>query len=168
MFAETKRDEAMQILKPHVSLNVTDIEASVAFYERMFGVFATKRRPDYAKFDLVEPSLNLTMQIATRTGVNASHFGVQVASTADVLEAKQRFERAGLATFTEDEVSCCYAVQDKVWIEDPDGNAWEVFVVKGDTDVMSERGQTPKGIEAAPACCAPGGCVPAKVGDATR
>ena len=111
----------MQILKPHVSLNVTDIEASVAFYEKAFGVPPVKRRPDYAKFDLSEPSLNLTMQQAPRTGVNASHFGVQVASTADVEQAKQRFERLGLATFTEDNVSCCYAVQDKVWVEDPDG-----------------------------------------------
>lgn len=152
----------MQILKPHVSLNVTDIDASVSFYEKAFGQPPTKRRADYAKFDLVEPSLNLTMQVAPRTGVNASHFGVQVASTADVLEAKQRFERAGLATFTEDDVSCCYAVQDKVWVEDPDGNAWEVFVVKAEADVMSERGATPKGIAApteAP-CCAPGACAP--------
>jgi hypothetical protein len=83
-----------------------------------------KRRPDYAKFDLAEPSLNLTMQQAPRTGVNASHFGVQVVSTADVQQAKERFERLGLATFSEDNVSCCYAVQDKVWVEDPDGNAW--------------------------------------------
>jgi catechol 2,3-dioxygenase-like lactoylglutathione lyase family enzyme len=161
----------MQILKPHLSINVTDIEASVAFYEKAFGAPPTKRRADYAKFDLVEPALNLTMQVAPRTGVNASHFGVQVASTSDVLEAKQRFERAGLATFTEDEVSCCYAVQDKVWVEDPDGNAWEVFVVKGDTDVMMERGETPKGVDASPAdstpCCAPGGCVPAR-GAASR
>lgn len=147
----------MQILKPHVSLNVSDIEASVAFYEKAFGVAPSKRRPDYAKFDLVEPALNLTMQVAPRTGVNASHFGVQVASTADVLEAKQRFERAGLRAFTEDDVSCCYAVQDKVWVEDPDGNAWEVFVVKAQADVMSERGATPMGMAAssATACCAP-------------
>ena len=160
----------MQILKPHISLNVRDIDASVAFYEKAFGVAATKRRPGYAKFDLVEPALNLTMQVAPRTGVNASHFGVQVASTADVLEAKQRFERTGLATFSEDDVSCCYAVQDKVWVEDPDGNAWEVFVVKGDAAVMMERGESPKGVEAAPAdaapCCAPTCCAP-KAADAS-
>ncbi len=146
----------MQIIKPHLSLNVHDIEASVTFYEKVFGVSPTKRRPGYAKFDLVEPALNLTMQQAPRTGVNASHFGVQVASSGDVLEAKQHFERAGLATFTEDDVSCCYAVQDKVWVEDPDGNAWEVFVVKADADVMTERDATGKAVTApsdAP-CCA--------------
>jgi catechol 2,3-dioxygenase-like lactoylglutathione lyase family enzyme len=158
----------VNVLKPHVSLNVTDIEASVAFYEKAFGVAPVKRRPDYAKFDLEQPLLNLTMQQAPRTGVNASHFGVQVASTADVMEAKQRFERAGLATFTEDDVSCCYAVQDKVWVEDPDGNAWEVFVVKAETDVMVAPGEAPKGMSAAgdAPCCAPGACVPAKVRDA--
>ena len=147
----------MQILKPHVSLNVTDIDASVAFYEKAFGVPPTKRRPGYAKFDLVQPALNLTMQVAPRTGVNASHFGVQVGSTADVMAAKQRFESVGLATFTEEQVSCCYAVQDKVWVEDPDGNAWEVFVVKADADVMTEPGATPKGVDvvATPACCGP-------------
>jgi catechol 2,3-dioxygenase-like lactoylglutathione lyase family enzyme len=138
----------VNILKPHVSLNVTDIEKSVAFYEKAFGIKATKRRPGYAKFDLQSPSLNLTMQEAPRTGVNASHFGVQVASTEDVAAAWTRFKEAGLKTFTEDNTACCYALQDKVWIEDPDGNAWEVFVVKGDADVM---GQMPK--EAG--CCVP-------------
>ena len=82
----------MNIVKPHVSLNVPNIDASVAFYEKVFGVTATKRRPGYAKFDLQAPSLNLTMQEAPRTGVNASHFGVQVASTEDVAVAWTRFK----------------------------------------------------------------------------
>ena len=95
----------MQILKPHVSLNVSNVDRSVAFYEKAFSVQATKRRPGYAKFDLAEPSLNLTMNEAPRTGVNASHFGVQVASTEDVVEAKGRFEAAGLSTFTEEDTA---------------------------------------------------------------
>lgn len=136
----------MNILKPHVSLNVSSIERSVAFYEKAFGVAATKRRPGYAKFDLTAPALNLSMVEAPRTGVNASHFGVQVASSDDVLEAKRRFEAAGLVTATEENTACCYAVQDKVWVEDPDGNSWEVFVVKEDAAVMRETKS---------ACCAP-------------
>lgn len=145
----------MNILKPHVSLNVSNIDASVAFYEKAFGVKVTKRRPGYAKFDLAEPSLNLSMVEAERTGINASHFGVQVASKEDVAQAFARFKAAGLVTRTEEEVACCYAMQDKVWVEDPDGNAWEVFVVLGDADVMKEG---PK--DAAP-CCVP------KIGAAT-
>ncbi len=129
----------MNILKPHVSLNVSNIDASVAFYERAFGVKATKRRPGYAKFDLAEPSLNLTMQEAERTGVNANHFGIQVASSEDVAIAWTRFKQAGLTTKTEENTECCYALQDKVWVEDPDGNAWEVFVVKGEVDVMEQK-----------------------------
>lgn len=144
----------MNIIKPHVSLNVLNIEASVAFYEKAFGVHATKRRPGYAKFDLSSPSLNLTMQEAPRTGVNASHFGIQVASTDDVVEAQLRFEAAGLKTLTEENTSCCYAVQDKVWVEDPDGNSWEVFVVKGEADTMD------RGAPKATACCSPTCCVP--------
>jgi catechol 2,3-dioxygenase-like lactoylglutathione lyase family enzyme len=140
---------AMNVIKPHVSLNVTDIEASVAFYERAFGVTATKRRPAYAKFDLTSPMLNLTMQEAPRTGINASHFGIQVATTDDVREAKERFEKAALATRSEEGVTCCYAVQDKVWIEDPDGNSWEVFVVKADAATMQSDRQ---------GCCAGGTC----------
>jgi catechol 2,3-dioxygenase-like lactoylglutathione lyase family enzyme len=146
----------MNVLKPHISLNVSHIDQSVAFYEKAFGVTATKRRPGYAKFDLQSPALNLTMQEAPRTGVNASHFGVQVMSTNDVLEAKGRFEAAGLKTFTEEDTACCYAVQDKVWIEDPDGNSWEVFVVKADAPVMKADASlccTPN--VGASTCCTP-------------
>ena len=150
----------MNILKPHVSLNVTNVDASVAFYEKAFGVSATKRRPGYAKFDLKEPSLNLSMVEAPRTGVNASHFGIQVASSEDVAAAWARFKSAGLETRTEENTSCCYALQDKVWIADPDGNEWEVFVVKADTDTMRDE---PAADAKAP-CCAPkkasSGCCP--------
>lgn len=146
----------MNVLKPHVSLNVSNIDASVAFYEKVFGVAPAKRRPGYAKFDLVEPALNLTMQEAERTGVNASHFGVQVASTEDVGAAWTRFKAAGLPTLTESDTSCCYALQDKVWVTDPDGNAWEVFVVKGDADVMGESVEARAGAPAkAKGCCVP-------------
>jgi hypothetical protein len=78
--------------------------------------------------------------------VNASHFGIQVATTEDVAVAAARFERNGLKTRGEEDTSCCYAVQDKVWVEDPDGDMWEVFVVKGDSPNM-RTDQT--------SCCAP-------------
>jgi catechol 2,3-dioxygenase-like lactoylglutathione lyase family enzyme len=147
----------MNVLKPHVSLNVSNIEASVTFYEKAFGVTATKRRAGYAKFDLASPSLNLTMQEAPRTGVNASHFGVQVVGTEDVAAAWSRFKAAGLKTFTEENTSCCYALQDKVWVEDPDGNMWEVFVVKGDVEAMHDDAA-----KTAAACCTPAAGLPAQ------
>jgi catechol 2,3-dioxygenase-like lactoylglutathione lyase family enzyme len=147
------------ILKAHVSLNVTDVDASVRFYRQAFGVEPTKRRPGYAKFDLAQPALNLTMQEAPRTGVNASHFGVQVSGSEDVAVARARFEAAGLLTRVEDDVTCCYATQDKVWVEDPDGNSWEVFVVKADAEVMDGRPAAAAGPAAEP-CCAPTCCAP--------
>lgn len=155
----------MNILKPHISLNVTDIDAAVAFYSKAFGVPPQKRRPGYAKFDLQAPALNLTMQQAPRTGVNASHFGIQVASTDDVHEARRAFAARGLRTFSEDDVACCYAVQDKVWVEDPDGNQWEVFVVKGDADVMQPM---PAAQATSAACCAPDCCSPKAGSDDRR
>lgn len=154
----------MQILKPHVSLNVSNVDQSVAFYEKAFGVTVTKRRPGYAKFDLASPALNLTMNEAPRTGENASHFGIQVASSDDVAEAKARFEAVGLATFSEEDTTCCYAVQDKVWVEDPDGNSWEVFVVKADAPVMKLDASSccaPVGISKKPAAASPSCCGPA-------
>jgi catechol 2,3-dioxygenase-like lactoylglutathione lyase family enzyme len=143
-----KEGPKMNILKPHVSLNVSNVDASVAFYEKVFRVAPSKRRPGYAKFDLDEPSLNLSMVEDARTGVNASHFGIQVASSEDVAAAWTRFKQAGLATRTEENTSCCYALQDKVWVADPDGNEWEVFVVKGDTDRMHDE-------PAKATCCVP-------------
>jgi catechol 2,3-dioxygenase-like lactoylglutathione lyase family enzyme len=150
----------MNVLKPHVSLNVSNLDASVSFYEKVFGVAATKRRPGYAKFDLKEPSLNLSMVETPPTGLNASHFGIQVASSEDVAAAWTRFKEAGLDTRNEDDTTCCYALQDKVWVQDPDGNEWEVFVVKGDIDTMHDESAATKA-----ACCTPaqkakasGGC----------
>lgn len=140
----------MNILKPHVSLNVRDVDASVAFYEKAFGVKVTKRKPGYAKFDLEAPSLNLSMVETAPTGVNASHFGIQVATSEDVAAAWARFKAAGLDTRTEENTSCCYALQDKVWVADPDGNEWEVFVVKADTETMRDGD-----VAAAEACCTP-------------
>ncbi|AFY31487.1 ArsI/CadI family heavy metal resistance metalloenzyme [Calothrix sp. PCC 7507] len=122
----------MTVLKTHVALNVTNIEKSVTFYQAMFGVAPVKYKTDYAKFDIPNPALNLTLNLATtvQTGGALSHLGVQVESTQEVQASIQRFEEAGLALFTEENTECCYALQDKVWVTDPDGNKWEVFVVK--------------------------------------
>jgi catechol 2,3-dioxygenase-like lactoylglutathione lyase family enzyme len=135
----------MTVLKTHVALNVTNIEKSVAFYQAMFGLAPVKHKVDYAKFDIANPPLNLTLNLALdiQQGGTLSHLGVQVASTEDVRAAVSRFKEAGLALFEEKDTNCCYALQDKVWVTDPDGNSWEVFVVKvGDTTPEENVGTT--------------------------
>jgi catechol 2,3-dioxygenase-like lactoylglutathione lyase family enzyme len=115
----------------HVSINVREVERSLPFYQTLFGQAPTKVRPGYAKFEVAEPPVNFTLnENATfQPGGTLSLFGIQVKSTAEVVAAKERFIESGLATFDEDNVTCCYAVQDKVWVTDPDGNQWEAFVV---------------------------------------
>ena len=138
----------MNVLKPHVSLNVTNLDASVAFYEKVFDVRRDQAPTRATRSSTSPPSLNLSMVEAPRSGVNASHFGIQVATTEDVAVAVARFKRGRAADPSrEEDTSCCYAVQDKVWVEDPDGNMWEVFVVKGDSPSM--RADQTDG------CCAP-------------
>src|SRR5947209_20140005 len=123
----------VQTLKAHVALNVKDVGRSVEFYRRLFGLEPSKVRRGYAKFDVQAPPLNLTLNETTVKERGAlSHLGVQVASTADVLAMRERWRAAGLATFDEMGTSCCYAVQDKTWVSDPDGNEWEAFVVLED------------------------------------
>jgi len=132
----------------HVALESKDVERSVAFYRTLFGVEPTKVRPGYAKFEPADPPVNLSLNASADARPAASHFGVQVKSTEAVQEAIARFEAAGLPTEVEDQVTCCYAVQDKVWVKDPDGNAWEVFVVV-DADAPV-HGKAQEG-----ECCAP-------------
>ncbi|HEY9599849.1 MAG TPA: ArsI/CadI family heavy metal resistance metalloenzyme [Cyanophyceae cyanobacterium] len=130
----------MTVLKTHIALNVTNIEKSVAFYQAMFGVVPVKHKVDYAKFDIANPPLNLTLNQAEtiQSGGALSHLGVQVSSSQDVQAAISRFKAAGLSLFEEKDTDCCYALQDKVWVTDPDGNRWEIFVVKV-TDTAPEQ-----------------------------
>ena len=124
----------MAVLRPHLAINVSDVERSVPFYEALFGVPPEKVKPGYAKFSVEEPAINFTLNQGERTDLGAfNHAGIQVASTDDVLSAKLRRQKAGLATFDEDDVTCCYARQTKIWVQDPDGTPWEVFVTHQDT-----------------------------------
>lgn len=134
-------------MKTHISLNVSDISKSVDFYKKMFGLEPLKTKKDYAKFDVTNPPLNLTMnQTNFERGGSLSHLGLQVESTEEVLAMRQQWINNQLTTFDEMQTDCCYAVQDKTWITDPDGNRWEVFAVLGDTDNKDI---------AESACCAP-------------
>jgi len=121
-------------IKMHLSINVANLERSLAFYEAFFGAPPHKIRPGYANFDLDEPPLKFAMnQHPVQPGIGTlSHLGFQVQSAAHVEAAKERLKAAGLATFDETDTTCCYARQDKVWAHDPDGNAWEIYVLTDD------------------------------------
>lgn len=120
----------------HMGLAVKNLERSVAFYTSLFGQPPTKTRPRYAKFEVAEPPVNLSLnEVGGETGPSnpVAHFGVQLKSSAAVKDIADRLGQAGIVTKTEDQVTCCYAVQDKVWASDPDGNKWEVYVVLDDS-----------------------------------
>src|SRR5215217_9715857 len=131
----------MAALRPHLALNVNSVERSIPFYEALFGVAPEKVKPGYAKFSVTEPSLNFTLTQGLREELGAfNHAGIQVASTEDVLNAKERLVAAGLAAFDEMDTTCCYARQDKIWVRDPDGTPWEVFATHEDTVDAGEGG----------------------------
>jgi catechol 2,3-dioxygenase-like lactoylglutathione lyase family enzyme len=124
----------VQVLKPHVSINVRNVAESIEFYRRMLGVEPAKVRTGYAKFDVQNPPLNLALNEMPhlKSSGALSHLGLQVRSTDDVMAIKARWNEAGLTTRDQMQTTCCYARQDKSWVHDPDGNEWEVFVVLED------------------------------------
>jgi catechol 2,3-dioxygenase-like lactoylglutathione lyase family enzyme len=124
------------LLKFHTSLNVSDIARSIAFYRVLLGVEPAKVRQDYAKFELVEPPLILSL-IPGTSGGNVNHAGLRVRNTDELVEIQRRLEAAGIATQREDGVDCCYARQTKFWVTDPDRMLWEIYVFHEDID---ERG----------------------------
>lgn len=121
---------AINTLKAHLAINVRNVEESIAFYKKMLGIEPSKVRTGYAKFDVQTPPLNFTLNQVPYSGSGAlSHLGIQVASTDDVIAMKKKWEDAGLLPREEMQTTCCYALQDKAWVKDPDGNEWEVFTV---------------------------------------
>jgi len=142
--------------KVHVALNVNRVARSVEFYRAIFGVDPVKSKPGYAKFDIAEPPLNLTLNYGGEVTARGalSHLGIEVLSTTDVVAAKERLQKAGLATVDEMNVDCCFALQDKIWITDPDGNRWEVFTVKiGDTKPELKAEEERANISQPSGCC---------------
>lgn len=151
----------VRTLKPHISLNVRNVGESVEFYKKLFGIepmkfisgttktdslggdqsalVSEKSRIGYAKFDVQNPALNFVLnEVPYTEGGTLSHLGIQVESTDDVLKTRERWIADGLTTADEMKVDCCYALQDKTWTRDPDGNEWEVFVVLENTEPQEE------------------------------
>ena len=119
----------------HMGLAVRNLEQSIHFYMTLFGQPPTKTRPNYAKFEVFEPPVNLSInEVAGETAPPnpVTHFGIQLKSTDAVDRIAKRWRQSGLETTPEENVDCCYAVQDKMWVTDPDGNKWEVYVVLDD------------------------------------
>lgn len=116
-----------------LALRVSDLEASVAFYSSLFGVEPAKRRPGYANFAVTEPPLKLVL-IEGEAGQPTvmDHLGVEVGSTGEVKDATARLASSGLFTQEENDTTCCYALQDKVWVHGPGAEPWEVYTVKAD------------------------------------
>jgi catechol 2,3-dioxygenase-like lactoylglutathione lyase family enzyme len=143
----------VQVLKAHVALNVRSVERSREFYQKMLGIEPSKVRAGYAKFDVANPPLNLTLnEVQFKERGALSHMGLQVAKTDDVLAMREKWASAGLLTRDEMGTNCCYALQDKTWVQDPDGNEWEVFVVLEDnlaeTSLCCVKSEATEGLDA--------------------
>ena len=131
-----------------LALNVGDLDAAIDFYSKLFQTAPAKVKPGYANFAIAEPPLKLVLISGAGAPGSLNHLGVEVMSVAEVTDATSRLRKAGLVERVEEETTCCFALQDKVWTADPDGAPWEVYTVLADADVMLPPDST---------CCAPAG-----------
>jgi catechol 2,3-dioxygenase-like lactoylglutathione lyase family enzyme len=125
-----------------LALNVNNLAESIAFYSKLFGAGPAKIRPGYANFALAEPPLKLVLMENPGQGGTLNHLGVEVADTGTVEAEQARLAQSGLAAIEERDTTCCYARQDKFWVQGtPDGERWEVYTVLEDSATFS-GGQT--------------------------
>ena len=137
-----------------LALNVSDIDEAVEFYSKLFGTEPAKRQPGYANFAIADPPLKLVLMEdpdARGAGVSSplNHLGVEVDTPDEVAAATGRLSDTGIETEVQEQTTCCYAVQDKVWVNDPDGAPWEVYTVLADAPAET-------GIAGDGTCCVPG------------
>jgi catechol 2,3-dioxygenase-like lactoylglutathione lyase family enzyme len=128
---------------------VRNVPASVEFYQKVFNVRPQKQTEDYAKFDLTAPTWNLSLVSSTGQVSVVNHLGIEVQSTAEIAAWKQRLQEGGVLAKVEEDIACCFARQDKLWFTDPDGNAWEIFIVHEQLPVKEPLKQS--------GCCVPKG-----------
>jgi catechol 2,3-dioxygenase-like lactoylglutathione lyase family enzyme len=143
-----------------LALNVSDLNAAVEFYSKLFGAEPAKLKPGYANFAIAEPPLKLVLIESESTrdsGVAGAlnHLGVEVGSQQEVSDATERLAAFGLEPDVQNETTCCYAVQDKAWVADPDGAPWEVYTVLADAPDETSLGCSTEGCDPAgtTACC---------------
>ena len=131
----------------HLALNTRHFDKSIEFYEALFNTKPSKVKPGYAKFEVESPPVNLTLNESDQvSGNRINHLGIEIKTRKGVKDQLERFKVLGLETRLEENTTCCFAVQDKVWITDPDDNAWETFVVFEDSDLRRDHSTDP-------ACC---------------
>ncbi len=136
-----------------LALNVADLDEAISFYSKLFVTEPAKVRPGYANFAVADPPIKLVLiEDATQAPGSLNHLGVEVESADEVAAARARLVAAELATAVEEQVSCCFAVQDKVWVDGPGGEPWEIYTVLADTEMPPGelRSADPSGA----ACCA--------------
>src|SRR5436309_14051489 len=136
-----------------LALNVDDLDAAVDFYSKLFATPPAKLRPGYANFAVENPPLKLVLFEQPGNGGTINHLGVEVESTQLVDAAQQRLAGRGLTTATEEGVACCYARQDKVWVDGPSGEPWEIYTVLADVEMPAGQLRTIEP-EAGAQCCA--------------
>ncbi len=125
-----------------LALNVSNLDESISFYSKLFGTEPAKVRPGYANFAITEPPLKLVLIEGTGEAGTLNHLGVEVESTNDVAAAKDRLVASGLECATEEQVACCFAVQDKVWVDAPDREPWEIYTVLSDVEMPAGQLRT--------------------------
>lgn len=118
-----------------LALNVSNLDAAVDFYSKLFDTQPTKRRPGYANFAIAQPPLKLVLIENQETAGTVNHLGVEVETVAEVVTASNRLQQLGLETRPEEQVICCYALQNKVWVNDPDNTPWEIYKVLADSQM---------------------------------
>src|SRR5664279_1159923 len=150
---EVNLSKDVTMSRVQLALNVADIDEAIVFYSKLFGTEPAKVRPGYANFAIADPPLKLVLiEDANQTPGTLNHLGVEVPTTDEVTAAQVRLSGEGLATALEEETSCCYAVQDKVWVEGPGGEPWEIYTVLSDTEMPA--GQLRSAAPGESACCA--------------
>jgi len=141
------------VSRVQLALNVSNLDEAVTFYSKLFATEPAKVRPGYANFAIADPPLKLVLIEGFGTAGTMNHLGVEVESTDEVATTTERLTAEGMATATEENVSCCFAVQDKVWVDAPDGEPWEIYTVLADAEMPAGqlRDVTPGGDAM---CCA--------------
>jgi catechol 2,3-dioxygenase-like lactoylglutathione lyase family enzyme len=140
------------VSRVQLALNVSDLDEAVEFYSKLFATEPAKLRPGYANFAVADPPLKLVLiEDATQAPGSLNHLGVEVATTEEVTAAQTRLAAEDLPTATEEQVNCCFALQDKVWVDGPGGEPWEIYTVLSDADMPAGELRTadPSGA----ACC---------------